>query len=274
MSEMIHPFSDKSKAILKYEPVELNGLVYHPITVADYDKWQVCRSALTLRQGALPAKYACMTYLQCVWALDYDARASGSESKFGPWNALAMILALSLRFSDNDKIQAIGNLPDRRNLVSIRIVKDEQEHDIEPMEFNVVRKLIAEQNGAELPNEADNPDLIDAAESIRNTTNVRLNHDLGDMLTSVASARNLRRKDLFDWPIKELDDEIRAIRRRVGHLISSIAEVQGAKYENGNPYPTWMFDRANDEFEGLISMSQLQSDHKAQISVQENAPTT
>lgn len=272
MSEAIHPFSDKEAAILRYEPVELNGLVYYPITVADYSKWQAIKSVLTLRQGALPATYACMTFLQCVWALDIDAKTPGNENEFGFWNALAVILALSLRFSDDDKIQAIGNLPDKRNLVSIRIVKDGQTHDIQPLEFNIIRKLIADQNGAELPDEADNPDLIEAANDIQNAGNTNLHYDIGDMITSVASAMNLRRKDIMDWPIKEFDDVLRAIKRRTGHLIASLAEVQGAKYEKGSPYPTWVFDKAEDEFAGLISMSQIQSDHKANISTQQAPP--
>lgn len=272
MSEAIHPFSDKEAAILRYEPVELNGLVYYPITVDKYDKWQACKSALTLRQGALPATYACMTFLQCVWALDFDAKMSGGEDEFGPWNALAVILTMSLRFSDDDKIQAIGNLPDKRNLISIRIVKDGQAHDIQPLEFNIIRKLIAEQNGEDLPDEADNPDLIEAADDVKNSSDMKLEYDIGDMITSVASAMNLRRKDVMEWPIKEFDDVLRAIKRRIGHIIASLAEVQGAKYEKGSPYPTWVFDKADDEFAGLISMDKIQSDHKANISMQETTP--
>ena len=271
MSDAIHPFSDRKKAIYRYEPIELNGLVYHPITMEHYDKWQAIKPVLTLRQGTLPAVYACMTFLQCVWALDFDARMTNGESD-RLWDALGMVLFLSLRLSDEDKIQAVGNAEDLRTLTSIRIVKDEHEYDINPMEFNIVRKLIADQNGAELPDEADNPDLIEAAADMQNANSVPLNYDMGDMLTSVSSAKGIRRNDLFSWPIKEFDDEVRALKRKYGYFLASIAESQGAKFTHGNPYPTWIFDKAKDEFSGLISLERLESQHNANITTSDTAP--
>lgn len=273
MSQRTHPLSNKEAALLNYEPIEMDGLVYYPITVADYSKWQAVKPVLCLRQGTLPAVYACMTYLQCIWALDFNAKVGAEASGGGPWSALVCILVLSLRLSDNDEIQAIGFDKTPNEISHIRIIKDGQQHDITPMGFNRVRELIAEQNGAELPDEADNPDIIEAANDIKNANAVSLNYSVADMLTSVASARGLRRKDLYDWPIKELEDEMRALRRRYGYFLASIAESQGAKFHGGNPYPTWMFDKAKDEFAGLISMEQLQSDHRASISTSEDHAT-
>ena len=273
MSEAVHPFSHKKEALLKYEPIELNGLVYYPITGADLDKWQALKPVLCLRQGTLPAVYACMTYLQCVWALDYSAKTNIGEGQNGIWNALLSVLFLSLRLSEGDEIQAIGDPASPQTLTSIRIIKDGQTHEITPMEFMQVRKLIAEQNGAELPNEADNPDLIEAANDVQNASDVSLDYSVADYMTSVASAKGLRRKDLFSWPIKEFEDEARALRRRYGYFLASIAESQGATFKGGNPYPTWMFDKRKDEFAGLISMSDLQAEHHARINESDTAPT-
>lgn len=269
----IYPYVHKKEAILKYEPIEWNGLVFHPITMENYDKWQALKPVLCLRQGTLPAAYACMTYLQCVWALDYSAKTKGEVGQKGIWNALLSILFLSLRLSDEDEIQAIGNPEFPETLTSIRILKDGQEHEITPMEFIQVRQLIADQNGAELPNEADNPDLVEAANDVNSANVTNLDYSEADYMTSVASAKGLRRKDVLDWPIKEFEDEARALRRRYGYFLASIAESQGAKFKGGNPYPTWMFDKAKDEFAGLISMSELQAEHHAQISESDTAPT-
>lgn len=271
MSQAIHPFSDKSEAILKYEPVELNGLVYYPIRVADYKKWQAVKPILILRQGTLPAVYACMTYLQCVWALQYDATARGDASR-PTWNLLAGLMFLSLRLSDNDMILPIGNSEDQRSITSMRIIKDDVPYDISTMEFTMVRRLIAEQNGAELPDEADNPDLIEAANDIANANGINLNYDFSDMLTSVASEMKVRRTDILEWTVKEFDDVMRSIRRRYGFFLASIAETQGAKFKNGNPYPTWIFDRAKDEFAGLISLNQFQQQHNATITESQDTP--
>lgn len=275
MCETIHPFQDKYTAILKYEPIELNGLVYYPIKVADYEKWQACKPVLELRQGTLPAVYACMTYLQCVWALYFDAM--GQEIPQGKlWLRLAQLMFLSLRLSDEDMIQPIGDPSDPRTITALRITKNGEQHDIGAFEFPQVRKLIADQNGAELPDEADNPDLIQAAEDMEaahRNTNVKA--DFGDMLSSVASARNIRRSDLLDWPVKEFSDELRAISRRFGFFLASIAETQGAKFPNGNPCPTWIFEKEKNEYAGLISMEKLSADHHTSFVQQDtSAPIT
>lgn len=273
MSEAIHPFKNKKEALLKYEPIELNGLVFHPITMENYDKWQALKPVLCLRQGTLPAAFACMTYLQCVWALDHSAKSNNGFGSDRIWDALLSILFLSLRLSDEDEIQAIGNPEFPETLTSIRILKDGQAHEITPMEFIQVRQLIADQNGAELPNEADNPDLVEAANDVNSANADNLDYSEADYMTSVASAKGLRRKDVLDWPIKEFEDEARALRRRYGYFTASIAESQGAKFKGGNPYPTWMFDKAKDEFAGLISMNELQAEHHAQITESDTAPT-
>lgn len=271
MSQEIHPFTDKCAAILKYEPIELNGLVYYPLKVTDYEKWQAIKPVLTLRQGTLPAVYACMTYLQCVWALQYDALKQGNNQS-NLWDMLACLMFLSLRLSDRDMIQPIGNPDDPRMVTAIRIVKDDEEYDIGALEFAQVRKLIAEQNGAELPDEADNPDLIEAAEDMARSSNTKLKAELGDMLTSVSSVRNIRRADILDWSVKEFDDEVRAINRRFGFFLASIAESQGAKFPKGNPHPTWIFDKDKDEFAGLISLEELSADHKTTFLQGDSAP--
>lgn len=272
MSENIRPFTDKRAAILNYEPIELNGLVCYPIKVADYGKWQVVKPVLILRQGTLPAAYACMNFLQCIWAMQYDAYCNGDTSN-GPWDLLAGLMFLSLRLSDTDIIRPIGNPDDPRIVTAMRIIKGGETHDISVMDFPQFRRIIAEQNGAELPDEADNPDLVEAAEDMADSSNVGLKYDFSDMLTSVATALNLRRCDLMDWTVKEFDDVTRAIRRRYGHFLSFIAESQGAKFSHGNPYPTWLFDREKDEFAGLISLEKLQNDHNANIAVSEDAPS-
>ena len=271
MSETIHPFIDKATAILKYEPIEWNSLVCYPIKVADYNKWQAVKPVLTLRQGTLPAVYACMSFLQCVWALQFDAYERG-DSSCKTWELLGCLMFLSLRLSDGDIIQPIGESDDPRTITAMRIIKDGEPHDISVMDFPILRRLIADQNGAELPDEADNPDLIEAANDISNAQDANLKYDFADMLTSVASEMKLRRADLLEWTVREFDDVMRSIRRRYGYFLASMAESQGAKFSHGNPYPSWIFDKGKDEFAGLISLSKFQSDHNANIIESDAAP--
>lgn len=271
MSQKIHPFNDRAAAFLKYEPIELNGLVYYPIQVVDYEKWQSVKPVLCLRQGTLPAVYACCTYLQCVWALERDGKERTGNLN-GPWSQLACLMFMSLRLSDRDIIQPIGDAADGNKIKSMRIIKDGEAHDIQEFEFAQVRKLIADQNGAELPDEADNPDLIEAAEDMNNEKDMRLKYDFSDMLTSVSTDMKIRRSEILEWTVKEFEDVLRSIKRKYGHLLASVAESQGAKFPHGNPYPTWIFDKAKDEFAGLISLEKLQSQHNANISQSDEAP--
>ena len=83
----------------------------------------------------------------------------------------------------------------------------------------------------------------------------------------------MRRADLVDWSVKEFDDEVRAISRRFGFFLSSIAESQGAKFPKGNPHPTWVFDKDKDEFAGLISLDKLSADHRTSFAQSEEAPS-
>ena len=92
------------------------------------------------------------------------------------------------------------------------------------------------------------------------------------MLTSVACELKVRRAELLEWPIKEFDDEVRAINRKFGYFLASIAETQGAKFPKGNPHPTWMFDKAKDEFAGLISMDALSAAHHTSFTQEEQTP--
>lgn len=273
MSKAIHPFNDRKTAICKYEPIELNGLVYHPITMEHYTQWQALKPVLCIRQGTLPAVYACMTYLQCVWALNCEAEMPGKMVGFrGIWNSLAYILFLSLRLSDEDMIQPLGNQDSPNILTSIRIVKDGKAFEISAFDFQIARKLIADQNGAVLPDEADNPELVEAADDIRSKDNTPLHYDMGDMLTSVACAKGIRRNKLFAWPIREFEDELRALKRKYGYFLAAIAECNNARFSNGNPYPSWLFDREKDEYAGLVSMEQLQAAHHASITQQDQRP--
>lgn len=274
----VHPFSDKRKALQKNEAVELEGMIYYPLLVEDYEIWQACKPVLLLRQGTLPVQYAVLPYLECVWAMSYDAAISrmmqGPEAGGGEWPALMKILFLSLRLSDKDEIVPLGKVSNQRALTAIQIKQGDRTYQITSAQFQQVRELIAELNGETLPDEADNPDLIQAQEDMNAANAVPLNTELNDLLASVASERRIRKSELFEWTIKEFEEEVRSISRRYGYLVAAIVEANGGKYKEGNPTPSWCFDREKSDTAGLISMDALQKAHNAAISTDQNAPNT
>ena len=54
----VHPFSDKRKALQKNEAVELEGMIYYPLLVEDYEIWQALaasgHSPCTIRRASIP----------------------------------------------------------------------------------------------------------------------------------------------------------------------------------------------------------------------------
>lgn len=252
----VHPFSDRRRGIQREEPIELYGLCFHPILVEDYETFSACKSALLLRQGTLPAVYAAMNYLACLWAYDYDAHANNQQSGF--FARMMGVLRLSLRFSDSDGIAPLLDKNDQRKLIGIRVRKGEVVSDISTKEFREVRQLIAEQNGETLPDESENPELLEALRDRAELNGEKLQVSFDDLLASVAFQSNTTVRELWGWTIKAFEQRRRAIDRHINHLICGIGEMSGnVSWKNGNPYPSWCFDKKVDTRTQFVSEGEM-----------------
>lgn len=96
------------------------------------------------------------------------------------------VLRLSLRFSDSDGIAPLLDKNDQRKLIGIRVRQGEVVSDLSAKEFREVRQLITEQNGETLPDESENPELLEALRDRAELNGEKLQVSFDDLLASIA----------------------------------------------------------------------------------------
>ena len=270
MSETLTKRERKAR-IRRGQPIEALGLQFYPITMADYEEFLECKSVWALRMTSLAKQsfeYITMPFLAALWAVDYDtARATGKPVGM-TWRVL-MLLCLSLRLGheEQDKLLLHGVYCDRstpRSLRYIEVTQDGKTAQISPVDFTTtVRPLIAEQNGIELPDESQNPDILQTEQLMQEEQASKIKFDLKTMIASVASASHVRQRDIDDWTVMEFETQKQALDRKINYMVFTQAEMSGmVKFPRGNPYPSWCFDRADTLTNALITVDEMQNKYK------------
>ena len=180
-----------------------------------------------------------------------------------------MLLCLSLRLGheEQDKLLLHGVYCDRSNPRSLRyieVTQDGKTAQISPVDFTTtVRPLIAEQNGIELPDESQNPDILQTEQLMQEEQASKIKFDLKTMIASVASASHVRQRDIDDWTVMEFETQKQALDRKINYMVFTQAEMSGmVKFPRGNPYPSWCFDRADTLTNALITVDEMQNKYK------------
>lgn len=242
--------SDKKTGIVwAEEPKSVCGLTLYPITMAHYSEWQVHKRALIVRQSTLPAAYVFVPYLSALYSMD-------CKHKTGLMYDTIMLLSLSTKLpitSFDLRVYA----DDTEKLAHIAVKLEESEICITPEMYPPIRKAIADLNGERLPDEGDNPELIEAEQDIATArSGVRLDLNANTMVASVAHQCSVRKSEIMDWTIREFDERRMCIERDKNHLICAIAEKMPLfKWAKGNPYPSWCFDALKEGSIALESFS-------------------
>lgn len=233
------------------EEKEVQGIVLYPIPMRRYSEWLSAKRALTLRQSTLPAAFAVMPYLSALHAMDRAWRT-------GFLYDVIRLLAMGARRPEACFVPHVyADDPDR--LAHIAFHDGCTEAQITPAGFAQIRMVLAEQNGEKLPDEGDNVELLQAeADLLEARSAARLEADANELVTSVAYQYRLRKKELADWSIREFEEARRAIDRDKNHLICALAEKMPMfKWKDGNPAPSWCFDRVKEGSIALESMSEF-----------------
>ena len=242
--------SDKKRIVWDEEPKIVGGIELYPITMLRYSEWLACKRALTLRQSTLPAAYAVMPYLSALHAMDAAYQTPLLHETM-------QILAMATR-RPMSCFQARAYEADRTKLAYIQFSDGGYTARITPQSYPAIRATIAEQNGEQLPDEGDNPELIEAENDVLTTKRVPLEWDPNEMIASVAYQYRERKKDLLNWTIREFEEARRAIDRDKSHMICAIAEhMPYMKWKDGNPVPSWCLDRAKTGTAALESMGEF-----------------
>lgn len=268
MSENLTKRERKAR-IRRGEPIEALGLQFYPITMTYYEEFLTSKGVWALRQTSLAKQsfeYVSMPFLAALWAVDYDAvRATGKS--VGMTERIILLLCLSLRLGhdEQNKLNEIYcERSDPRKLQYIEVIQDGKTVKIDPVNFTAtVRPLIAEQNGIELPDESQNPDILQTERLMQEERENKVNFDLATLIASVASASNVRQRDIDDWTVLEFEKQRQALDRKINYTIYTQAEMSGmVKFPRGNPYPSWCFDRSKTLTDALITVDEMQSRYK------------
>lgn len=247
------------RAALMGKPIEKYGLNLWGITMGQYEEWAKCKNVWLARQAAFPVSYMMLPFLDALFKMDMDA-VDKVGLPLGYIHKILMGLGLALRMDENcvrDGHILLRLNEEERTLSAILIQTEGGTTEITPAQFDEIRKIVAWMQGDAPPDESLNDELLETERELSDRNTPQLKYDLMDMEASVALACGVRVKDVLDWPILEFERARRAIDRSKKHLICGIGATNGCKWDEGNPYPSWCFDRENTGTSALISAAQF-----------------
>ena len=244
-------------------PVSALGLTFYPITMLHYDDFLACKDAITLRLSTLPVKYISQDYLSAIFSFETDFFRKNGE-QIGLISRVFRFFTLSLRIGENEiSRKNLLNVKDKDGNVSIEsinAVQDGRLVRISPQEFStVIRPLLAQMNGLDLPDESENLDLIHANEQKKelDQPKQRMHVNTDDLISSVAYLSHCRERELMEWTVREFELRRTAIERDKRYTMCGQAEMGGMiTFKNGNPAPSWCYDVLDNSL-GTKSLSEL-----------------
>ena len=230
------------------------GLQLFPLKVKDIGVYDTCKSALLVRQATLPASYMVMPYLNALFALEMD---SGGKAPL--FSCMIRLLSVSTHLEPSRFIITA----DKENVTRLKrvivLTGDDSAVELKPGVFAQIREKIAQINGDEIPDESENPELVEAATDLSAQQQLSLEYDLETMISSVAASMNKRPKDVLDWTIYEFKKVREAKTRIIRHIVCGIGEQSGfVKWKHGNPVPCWYLDKQSENA-ALQPLSELSS---------------
>ena len=281
---------ERKARIRRGEPIEACGLQFYPITMADYEEFLECKNALAIRLTSL-SKWAkgmkeatnlpfdfisvlSMPFLSALFAVDYDsARFMGKP--IGIFHRVFRLFLLSLRLGSSNedlKVNVYCEQKEPRQFSHIEVIKKDGETvKISPTDFSIkIRPLIAEQNGIKLPDESENPELVEEEQHLAQEQEGKLKFDTGTLIASVAHASHLRECEVDEWTVLEFEHRQKAIDRQINYQIYAQAEMSGmVKFKKGNPCPSWCLDKQDGLSPALKTAEELKGNFAALGDIEE-----
>lgn len=251
--ETLQKLSRKEK-IRKDLPIRKCGLVFYPIQVKHYETFSNCKNALLIRLGTLPVKYIEQDYLSAIFTLEMDVAKTDPNKPLGIFSRILKLLYLSLQVEISDKELAetifYKEIDGETVLDYITVTQNQKTVKIQPMVFSqIIRPLIAEQNGLKLPDESENVDLVRSYEDKKEleSGDYDLDIDSAVLISSVAYKCGCRDKEVDEWTIREFEAKRRAIWRDTNFNMYKQAELSGmVTFKKGNPYKSWEYEIKDD----------------------------
>ena len=265
MTGTLQNFTQNRRTLIRRgEPITESELTFYHITMDYYDVFIQCKNALILRQASLPVRYLSMDYLSALFTLEIDelkSRKEPSQVFLKVMTLLHLSLRIGLNVEELYKNIEVSIEKDKIRLKHILIKQNEKIVKFTPLDFSTrFRQIIAEQNGLELPDEAENIALVRDNEKLKELNNKgkSLNVNLDDLIASVAYQSKVSEKEIMTWTVREFENRKKAIDRDKRFMLCGQAEMSGmVSFKNGNPAPSWQFDVLDNSL-GTMESSKLQ----------------
>lgn len=249
------------KSIEKYAEIKVDGLTLYPIKVSEYEEFLQARPALEFMQQSLPIEYMSMPILQAFFKLDVESALKGERAS-GLFMSSMIGLALALRLTTTPTPEEIVKrfvfIADKEDPTKLKyittVINGMEEVKITPVQYSRLREIIAAQNGVEIPDTDDNPELVKAEQDLAQQGSPQINMTVSEMVASVAALGNIDENDIYDWAILKLNNRIIHYQRVLDYLICGIGATNGASWKGGNPCPSPFFRKITDDSSALINI--------------------
>lgn len=249
------------KAVSRYQPVEYLGYKLFPIKVREIEEYTQARPAIEFVQRSLPTTYWATPLLSAYFELDLAATRSG-ETQTGLFSRAVQFLVLALRLGEGlpmeDRLRLMHPIVDPNNIAKLKglrfLVNGEEQRLMPPEHFQILRPILAAQNGIELEAEDANPELLEAERDIADQNGPKLEFSLHALMSTISTLTGKTLEEMDEWSIAELMDKQKDFNRVLRFVTCAVAEGSGASWKGGNPYPSPFFERIKENSSALIAM--------------------
>lgn len=257
----------------KNRPIVYNGLTFNPLTVEQIALYQSAKPSFELMQSSLPPKFASLSWCQCLDALDRESAESGMNTVFLALSLFVIAISAGIpmiKESDGESFPIKEMRSKDGELLSIIIGKMDNPTILTMQDMDEIRKIIAAQNLYEIPDESWNPDLVRARRYLAANAQNNIKYDIDDLVYSVALNAHVKPSEIWDWSIRDFILTQGAIDRTLNYQIFTTAQNSGmVKFKNGNPYPSWKFDKEYDMPTEFKTVGELDAEANGLLGVTE-----
>lgn len=257
----------------KNMPIVFNGLSFSPLKVEQIALYQAAKPSFELMQSSLPPKLATLSWCECLEALDIQGREMGKETVFLTivLVTIAVVTGLPKMQENGEEVYPIKEVRGKDGkLLSFLFGSLDNPTLISMNDMDEIRKIIAAQNLYEIPDESWNPDLVRARRHLAANAQKNIKYDIDALVHSVALNAHVNPSEIWDWTIRDFVLTQEAIDRTLNYQIFTTAEYSGlVKFKNGNPFPSWKFDKDVDMPTEFKTIGQLDAEANGLLGVTE-----
>jgi hypothetical protein len=244
----------------RYEPVKTEEITTYPVLVKDSRLFDMGRVALEFVQQSLPVALISVPLLTAFYRLDQQTIDEQSEAPLLLTSALVLLrlaLRLGVPYDAGEMLKTTRIFADEESgtLHKIVFLTEDDVIEITPRLFQKLRPIIAAQNGAVVPSDTANPQILEMERLAAQKETKNMDPKLCDKVIFAAQSAGVSEEEVWNWPILKLERNAAIAQRRLDYLAVSIGQMSGlVQYKDGNPVPSPYFARKQT---GLRSMQSL-----------------